>query len=767
LVIPPDDITIGVELSFGQFCDNSACTEYEWGIKGKVEIAKFDVGIYVSLECPYLVAAVVAPPAVLLCSSFILGSDNHLLIDQYGGNGPPFPMSASNAEGMAEERVRDARLAKANRMTVADPAAPNVDQPLTVNATASSILIAFGWVRGAPEFALVKPGGEVITATNAASMGATLSTTANSLIFGIPNPTPGQWIARVTNATVNDDYRIMYFANKATPGLAFTAPASLVTVNAAGDSTATQTYKIEWTPPPNAAQLSMSLFYSATVLNPTSPGYQYGGVIREEIDPAVGSFDWELTHLSSGDYRIYATLQDRKGSQVSEFGTDQFVGVTTSVAPGTLRYLDQVPPPPPNAGSITFKDAEDGVNICWDVNPAHDLADYLLSYTIVDGIYLLQRSHIERTIAQVPFATGARQCMRIGGLVSGESYLSFGGGGIAAVDASGNVSNFAVPPDYQTQATGATHVGPTPPVLSGNASGGNANLSWATDASATAFELFYAREAFAGPQQPSTGANQGNSPIEIDAAGFSGNYVVSGLPRGYWYAFAVRKYGTNNEAPPSLLSNQVWLFVTNGVDSNGDGCPDDWEAAHQPYDGSGNPDGDGLTTSQECQIGTNPHATDTDGDFTVDGVEVQKGSDPLDPNSVPMLTDEEFTAGVVPALPAALGVSELNLTFYAFTQGPNPAAQNVIFANLGDASFTLNVADNRPWLSTATSGSSIVVNVNKAGLERGTYEGVVQVSADPSTTIGSPQTINVKLIMLAGRAPDQGQIPLYLPAIER
>lgn len=764
LVIPPGDIRIAVELSFGQFCDNDACTESEWGIKGKVSIAGFDVGVFVSLECPPIVAAVVFPPAVLLCTSFILGSDDHLLIDQYGGNGPPFPLIAGVTDDVNRGLARDARLAEANRITVADPTAPNVDQPLTVKESASSMMVAFGWVRGNPSFALVKPGGQAITKENAASMGVVMTSTANSVIFGIQDPTPGQWIARVTNATETDDYRIMYFANKATPGVIFTAPAGVVSVNAAGDSTGTQTYKIQWTPPSNAAQLSMSLFYSATVLNPTAPDYQYGGVIREGIDPASGAYDWELTHLSSGDYRIYATLQDKKGAQVSEFGTDQYVGVTTSLAPGTLRYLDQTPPPAPNAGSVTIKDTEDGVNLCWDVNAAHDLSEYYITYTLYDFIYIGGRTFTERVPALVPFGTGARQCMRIGGLVSGESYVAFGGGGIAAVDASGNVSGFAQPSDYLTQPTAVTHFGPQPPALSGSVSGGNANLSWDPVAAATKYELFYARETWAGPHEPGTGASQGASPISINGAGFGGSYSVSGLPRGYWYAFAVREYGPNMEAPPSLLSNQVWLLISNGTDTNGDGCPDDWEAAHQPYNGSANPDGDGLTTAQECKAGTNPNVPDSDGDRTVDGVEVQKGSDPHDPASVPTLTEAEANAGVVPPLPAILGVGTTDLSFYAFTQGPNPAAQSVPFSNMGDGSFTLNLSDNQPWLGAAVNGSNIVVSVNKSGLEIGSYSGVVQVNSNPAATLGSPQTINVQLVVVAGRSAVI-EPSLYLPRV--
>src|SRR5215471_5841346 len=112
-----------------------------------------------------------------------------------------------------------------------------------------------------------------------------------------------------------------------------------------------------------------------------------------------------------------------------------------------------------------------------------------------------------------------------------------------------------------------------------------------------------------------------------------------------------------HEGAQGLLRIQV---VLTGVDSDGDGMPDDWELAHgldpnNPVDAFEDPDrdgltnlqeyllgtdphnpdsdGDGLTDGQEVALGTNPLLVDTDGDGIRDGLEVQTGSDPLDPTS--------------------------------------------------------------------------------------------------------------------------------------
>jgi hypothetical protein len=762
IVVPPGDISIGVELSFGQFCANDNCSDYQWGIKGVVKIAGFRVGAYVNLECDAILAAVVLPPAVLLCTSFILGSDGHILIDQYGGNGPPFPLQAA---GEAMDQVQaadlDASLAQLNRQTVANPNAAAVDQPITVKASTASLMVAFGWVRGAPSFALVRPDGQSITAANAASFGVTVAVTPNSLIFGLDNPAPGGWIARVTNATPQDDYRIMVFANKATPGVTFTAPSGTVSVDATGDSTAAQLYTIRWNPPPNAADLRMTLLYSATVPNATSPTYLYGGTISENIDPATGAFDWDLSHLSSGDYRIYATLQDKQGARVTRLGENQYVGVTTSIAPGILRYKDQKAPPPLDPGKVTFSRAEDGVTMCWDVSPAHDLSEYRIVYRVRDSFWLIGRTMTERVIATVPFAPDARQCMRIGGLVEGDAVVEFGSAqGIAVGDASGNYSSVAQPGNTTVPGGGA-HAGPLAPVLSGVASNGNVTLSWPTPA--RRWDLYYARETFAGPHIQGTGAAQGNTPIQLDDLMFTGSYALTGLTKGYWYAFAVRAYGYVPFAPPSALSNQVWLLVSSGVDSDGDGCPDDWQNAHPPYSPNGNPDQDGLTGKQECQIGTNPHAPDTDGDNVVDGEEVAAGTDPRDPLSYP---DPSPAASEAGSLAPRMGLSARQLRFYGFTQGGNPVAQIVAVSNLGNGAFTPAVSANQPWLKPTVVGGNVQVAVEIGSLKLGRYSGVVTVSANPAATLGAPQTISVVLDVLAGNPVNIGPTtPLLLPLI--
>ncbi len=112
-----------------------------------------------------------------------------------------------------------------------------------------------------------------------------------------------------------------------------------------------------------------------------------------------------------------------------------------------------------------------------------------------------------------------------------------------------------------------------------------------------------------------------------------------------------------HEGAAGIISIQV---APHGVDTDGDGIPDDAELAmglnpNDPTDASEdfdrdgltnlqeyrlgtdirNPDtdGDGLTDGQEVALGTNPLLWDTDGDGISDGLEVLTGTNPLDPTN--------------------------------------------------------------------------------------------------------------------------------------
>jgi len=87
-------------------------------------------------------------------------------------------------------------------------------------------------------------------------------------------------------------------------------------------------------------------------------------------------------------------------------------------------------------------------------------------------------------------------------------------------------------------------------------------------------------------------------------------------------------------------------------DTDGDGLPDGWEAAHgmDPLasnagdprtDASADPDLDGLANAQEAALGTDPFQPDTDGDGMDDGWEARHGFDPCTHNGQTERADDD------------------------------------------------------------------------------------------------------------------------------
>jgi gliding motility-associated-like protein len=109
---------------------------------------------------------------------------------------------------------------------------------------------------------------------------------------------------------------------------------------------------------------------------------------------------------------------------------------------------------------------------------------------------------------------------------------------------------------------------------------------------------------------------------------------------------------------------------SSSVDADGDGVNNEQDPANadpcipNPNAGNCDMDGDGLTTSQENSLGTNPDNADTDGDGINDGTEVSNGTDPLDPcdpaNSLPECNIDTDGDGLTDAQESVLGTNPTN-----------------------------------------------------------------------------------------------------------
>ena len=743
VTLPRNDIEISVEVSFGEFCVNEACTSYEWGVQGKLTILEFTIGAYVSRRGV----------------KFFVGDKGKKLIDQAFS---ARSLTAVNAVPTApiSDLADGATLNFKNDTAGACPQDEGIaDCTFTIEPNTGEVLITVAWTEGTlPTAILYTPdqipiSGLGLTPTIDPAFGPGVSVyqtnaggevrftiDGSGAFYTIENPQPGDWTLTLDNLSPDLHYNVLFAANSVPPAL---------TLNEFDDTQLTDMLNISWTVTPDDTEATVHLAYipeadylafTAEVAAgaPISETARYlGGVpIASEIPATDLSYQWQPAALTSGSYYLVGRIDH------------DIHGSSYSFSPEPFSYTDDTPPAVPTGLFLESTRDGEGLIASWQRNTEADLTAYQLEYSSpsLDD----PSGFITRRLRLPPSDLGTNhpthEQTRLVGLLNGtESSVC-----VRAIDASGNASACS-------NAESGTPVHSRIPLsfvptLDTLALQPDRALSadWTPGLSADGHLLSwgYGCNSFVGGPM----ADQGSS--NLDVANVT-DMTLTGLPPGT-YRVAVRGYrwaqSLNVRNPPiseiSRYSNVLTILLTDNVDQDGDFLPDDWAAHFGVFGAADDPDNDGLQNQFEKAYLTDPTNPDSDGDGFKDGKEAFAWfTNPCDPTDAPDLSSAPFL-GVWPEFGS--------LRFEAVAGQADDHTRYIGVRNLGAGLLDWTASASHDWIQLSnTAGTNLTweqdiqtieVTVDATDLEPGYYEGSVTVYGDIGGPVfNAPQTVPVRL----------------------
>ena len=742
--IPPDDIVLGIEIAFGQFCTNSTCSTYEWGVKGALNILGYHIGLYYGFDHGF---------------DFILGNDGHTLIDQYGGG-------KAMAGGQAAEQAGQTPSAPTLRRA---PALVDGSATITfmVSADTQNLLVGLSWLEGSPQIDVRDPSGHSVIGNPDYTIA--ISNTQNSLLQGIQlsKPAAGEWKAVISNVTEQTDYRFIHFSDKGAPGDdrqsdgtgRFLKPALM------GED-GTGSYNIQWEVPAGTPiSATIGLYYVKTFIKPHG---EYLGEVKipivKNLPFTAGSYTWDTSVMETGLYYLYAEVDDGvndfPAGEISNpdnycntarsslpperaFSAERFPGVVRFESGGSLQITDTEAPPAPTG--LELAGAAGALLARWDASTTRDVVAYQVRwgrqrYAMPGGWTWTSYQELRLTATAEPSA-------RLNG-VEEATLIYRNAVAVRAIDASDNLSDWSpvVSANPSTEPEAQVPAAPVSISVFGRTST-SISLQWfpGTGPTPASYQVIY--------------RNIGTGEMSAVEATLW-NVGITGLETGATYQFWVN--AANAEGLRSASSEVSEYVITDGVDNDGDGIPDDWEAANNLLSANmfGDADQDYRTNYQEYLAGTDPNNQDSDDDGFSDGEEAEQDTDPLNGNQHPIL----------PLYPR-LALSTYTLRFHARLGNPPPGTEALSYQNTGAGSMALKAVSSAPWImayvTPSSTGGYIEVGVNGSGLQPGFYSGILSLTPDLENgdpIIGGQQCVRVEL-WLAPQDATQWVTPIYLPFV--
>ncbi len=356
----------------------------------------------------------------------------------------------------------------------------------------------------------------------------------------------------------------------------------------------------------------------------------------------------------------------------------------------------------------------------WDLGPEKDLSAYIVRWgrrwynPFGGGWYWLSYNEMRVSASEAPHA-------RLGGLTNGTSYSVM----VRAVDASYNEGANSAIVDAQPLAGGKLPDAPTN-LHTNSVSSTGLSLAWDAPMALPPYTFLVHYKKAAGDVVHTSFTTHTSATLSNLETGATYLIWVGQVADGSMDIHTGQINGWEG-----LVSDPLRVVITDGVDGNGDGLPDDWEAAHNFPSGPlpADLDHDGLSNADEYQQGTDPTVRDSDGDGFSDGEEAAMQTDPLSGLSYGV---EHQYPGLV------LGTD--HLVFHAEVGQNHDEAQEIPFSLLPgyphlDSNHRLQAVGNQPWLDggflETPHGTHFSIWADPRGLGAGFYSGAVRVLLDP------------------------------------
>jgi len=425
---------------------------------------------------------------------------------------------------------------------------------------------------GAPRFSLIKPDGTRLTAAAAGDGNYQEIAETKETYFVVVTPVAGNWTIEAEDGSKGPFVLDAWGANAA-PTIA-----SVSAAPAGGDVT------VNYSAADPDDNVTVALYYDTD-----ATGFN-GSLITDGLpQSAAGSYTWHTANVPSGDYYVYAVIDDGKNVPAQRYASTK-VTIVDPLAPATPRNVKVI------------SGGENNLIVSWDANTEANLRGYLIRYGVEQGPTAELTESVD---------AGKTNVYRLPRLLDNTSYR-------VSVVAYAQIENAAPAPTEPKIAVhqsapsdpviGKTEFALIPVVRVTSPAGGEKLMQ--NSSLTISWKLDHATNVVDQQIDLSTDGGATWRPLAKHVSLEKRNYIWD-IPVSMQTSRGRIRVSVLDKAANEGIGVTVADFSVSGADSDGDGIPDAWEIAHglnpnSKDDAALDSDGDGLTNLQEYLAGTDP-----------------------------------------------------------------------------------------------------------------------------------------------------------------